>query len=234
MYNVLAPRVGFLAVILMGLIAGLILWHQLKGPQTREKRDEIHLKEPLANSSQWSKNREKYWKWWRSPYQSQEVEMKNAKLGVKYTKLKVRRKKGLFPNRRKHGGQNNRRDSGWIMEPQDCVAWCNWCLIALRRRQHIPLETRRKHIPPDKCAQLRRQEHCYSFLTNSMPSLSSEGRQSLTDCPNILVMIIVLLVTELTVSHRGLWKIKCQVIGMLIVTGLPTNQGDTQGIHRQR
>ena len=218
--SVLVQGPGLLAIILVGLIVSMIMWHELKGPQTREKRDENYLKEPLVNNSQWSAERENYRKWWRSPYKSKEIVLKTPKLGVKPPKLKVRRKKRPSSiNKRKDGGLNNRRDSGWMMEPQDCTAWCNWCLITLKRRQHIPLE---------KCAQFQRQEPCYSFLTNSIPSLSNKGRQNITDCPNILVMIIMILLTGLIVGHQGLWKIKCQVIGMLIVMRLPTNQGDAQ------
>ena len=226
--SVLVPGPGLLAIILMGLIVSMIIWHQLKGPPKREKRDENHLKKPLVNNSQWSKDRENYRKWWRSPYKSQEIVVKIPKFGIKSTKLKVRRKKGLSSISRKDGGKHNRRDRGWMVKPRDCAVWYNWCLITLKRRQHIPLEKRSKHIPTDKCAQVQRQEHCYSFLTKSIPSLSNEGRQNLTDCPNILVMIIMILLTGFIVGHQGLWRIKCQVIGMLIVMRLPTNQGNAQ------
>ena len=226
--SVLVTGPGLLAIILMGLIASMSIWHQLKGPQTRERNDESHLRESLVNNSQWPADKENYRKWWRSPYKSQEIVVRIPKFGIKSTKLKVRRKKGLSSIRRKDGGQNNRRDSGWMMEPQDCAAWCNWCLITLKRRQHIPLEKWRKHIPPDGCTQFQRQEHCYSFLTNSIPSLSNKGRQNMTDCPNSFVMIIMILLTGLIVGHRGLWGVKCQFIGMLIVMRLPTNQGDAQ------
>ena len=137
--SILVPGPGLLVIILMGLIVSLIVWHQLKGPPRREKRDENHLREPLVNNSRWSEDRENYRKWWRSPYRSQEIVMKTTKLKVKSAKIKVHRKKGLSSIRRKDGGKNNRRDSGWMMEPQDCAAWCNWCLITLKRRQHIPL-----------------------------------------------------------------------------------------------
>ena len=211
--SVLVQGPGLLAIILMGLIVSMIMWHELKGPQTREKRDENRLEEPLVNNSQWSADREKYRKWWRSPYESKEIVMKTPKSGIIPTKLKVRRKK-------RPSSLNKRRDAGWMMEPKDCVAWCKWCLITLKRRKHIPLE---------KCAQLPIQKHRYSFLTNSIPSLSNKGRQNITDCPNILVMMIMILLTGLTVGHQGLWKIKCQVIGTLIMMRLPTNQGDAQG-----
>ena len=114
------------------------------------------------------------------------------------------------------------------MEPRDCVAWCNWCLITLKRRQHIPLEKWRKHIPPDKCAQFQRQEHCYSFLTKSIPRPSNWGRSNMTDCPNIIVVMVMILLTGFIVGQQGLWWIKCQSIGMWIVMRLPVNQGDTQ------
>ena len=51
----------------------------------------------------------------------------------------------------------------------------------------------------------------------------------MTDGPNILVMMVVIVLTGLTVGHQGLWKVKCQVIGTLIMMRLPTNQGDEQG-----
>ena len=112
------------------------------------------------------------------------------------------------------------------MEPLDCVAWCNWCLITLKRRQHIPMEKRNQHIPPFKCAQYPRLEPSYRFLINPISSLSNEGHQSLTECPNILVMLIMILLTGLIVGHHVLWGIKWQAIGMLMVMRLPTNQGN--------
>ena len=218
---------GLLAIMLMGLIVSTVIWHQLKGPLTREKRSENYVKKHLGNNSQWS-DRENYRKWWRSPFKSQEIVVNSPRSGGKSTKFKVHRKKGLSSIRRKDGGQNNRRDSGWMMEPRDCVAWCNWCLITLKRRQHIPLEKWRKHIPPDKCAQFQRPEHCYSFLTKSIPRPSNQGRSNMTDCPNILVVMVVILLTGFIVGQQGLWWIKCQSIGMWIVMRLPVNQGDTQ------
>ena len=111
--SALVPGPGLLPIILMGMIVSVIIWHQQKEPQIREKRDENHLKEPLVNNSRWLKDRENYWKWWRSPYKSQEIVVKIPKVEIKSTKLKVRRKKGLRAIKRKDGGQNNRRDIGW-------------------------------------------------------------------------------------------------------------------------
>ena len=86
--SVLVQGPGLLAIILMGLIVSMIIWHELKGPQTREKRDENHLKEPLVNNSQWSAERENYRKWWRGSYKNQEIVIKTPKLGVKPNQIK--------------------------------------------------------------------------------------------------------------------------------------------------
>ena len=201
-----------MTIILMGLIVSMIIWHELKGHPTREKRDENCLDEPLVNNSQWSADREKYRKWWRSPYESKEVVMNTRKLGIA-TKLEGRRK-------RRPSSFNKRENGGGRMEHKECVAWCKWCRIT---------QGGHKHIPPEKCTQLQIQRSCYSFLAKPIPIPSSKGRQNMTECPNILVMMVVIVMTGLTIGHQGLWKVKCQVIGTLIMMRLPTNQGDEQG-----
>ena len=152
---------GLLAIMLMGLIGSTVIWHQLKGSH-HEKRSGIYVKKHWGNDSPWA-NGENYRKRWCSPCKSQEMVMHSPRYEGKSPKFKVHQKKGLSPIKRKDGGQNNGRGNGWMMEPRDCVAWCNWCLITLKRRQHIPMEKRRKHIPKDKCAQFKDQSIVIAF-----------------------------------------------------------------------
>ena len=42
----------------------------------------------------------------------------------------------------------------------------------------------------------------------------------------MLVTVVMVVLVGLIVGHRGLWRVKCQIIGMLLVMGIPPNQGD--------
>ena len=79
--SVLVQGPGLVTIILMGLIVSMIIWHELKGLPTREKRDENRLDEPPVNMiASGRRDREKYRKWWRSPYESKEIVMNNPEV----------------------------------------------------------------------------------------------------------------------------------------------------------
>ena len=214
--SVLVHGPGLVTIILMGLIVSVIIWHELKGHPTREKRGENSLDEPRVNVNQWSAEVERYRKWWRSPYENKKTVLKEGRPGI-MTKPGGRRKK-------RPSTFNKRKSGGWIMEPEECVAWCKWCRMTQGRHKHIPLE---------KCTQLQIQKQDYRFLANQIPTPSSKGRQNMTDRPNILFTVVIIVLAGLIIGHQGLWKVKCQVIGTLIMIGIPPNQGDEQGAQRR-
>ena len=48
------------------------------------------------------------------------------------------------------------------------------------------------------------------------------------DLSTMLLTMGIIVLVGLIVSYRGLWRVKCQIIGMLLVIGIPPNRGDGQ------
>ena len=77
--SVLVHGPGLVTIILMGLIVSVIIWHELKDHQTREKRGENSLDETRVNVNQGSAEVERYRKWWRSPYENRKTVLKKGR-----------------------------------------------------------------------------------------------------------------------------------------------------------
>ena len=54
------------------------------------------------------------------------------------------------------------------------------------------------------------------------------GNQNINDWSTMLVTIGIIVLVELLVSYQGLWRLKYQIVGTLLVLGIPPSKGDWQ------
>ena len=105
------------------------------------------------------------------------------------------------------------------MALEECGAGCEWRRVT--HRGH-------KRFSGGKCAQLQIQEQNYRFLPTTNQITSNTGNQNMKVRSNMLFTMGMVVLVGLIVGHRGLWRVKCQIIGMLLVIGIPPNQGEGQ------
>ena len=108
---------------------------------------------------------------------------------------------------------------GWKRGLEECRVFCE--LQMAKRHAH-------KRITQIKCATNNNQGQDYRFIqTTNRVTYNAENR-NINDLSAMLLAMVTIVLAGLLLNYRGLWKLKCQIVGMLIMIGIPPSKGRLQ------
>ena len=197
---------------MIGLIVSVIVWYVLKG-DTVLLKETTNINEKLTERDiEFSPATNKPEKWWREQYS----------------------KKGNFEKSRNHGfsegvKQNNVQVGRHTFKRLNCKGWKRG-LEECRVLCELRMATRRVHksLTQIACALNKPQGQGYRFLQTTNQVTYNAGNKNIHDLSAMLLTMVIIVLAGLLLNYRGLWKLKCQIVGTLIMIGIPPSRGTLQ------
>ena len=197
---------------MIGLIVSVIVWYELKGDTALWKAN-TNINEKLKGGAiEFSTSDNRPEKWRREQYSKKGSCEKNRNHGVS---------KGVKQNNVQIGRHTLKRLNckGRKRGLEECRVLCERQMA--KRRAH-------KHITQIKCALFNPQGQDYRFLRTTNQVIYNDGNQKTPDLFAMLLTMGIMGLASLKLNYRGLWKLKCQIVGTLIMLRIPQSKGKMQ------
>ena len=194
---------------MIGLIFSVTVWYGLKDDTALLKNNNNVNQKWKGKTIELSPDATRHERWWRSPYRKRGNFEKNRNLGVS----------GARQNQVSVGPFtfNSINCKGWRMELEECRVLCE-----LRMATQCVC----KRLKEIACVINKLRGQNYRFIHTAPQVIQNVGNRNINDWSTMLVTIGIIVLVELLVSYQELGRLKCQIVGTLLVIGIPPSKGD--------
>ena len=196
-------------IIIMGLILGLTVWYGIKDYPSPLRREQSHYVTGTKDIYSSVRDAKRYQAWWRSPYRnSQGCEEKINSESLETVRNHILARRCIF-------------NGGTCRELEECWTWCGCQRTTMYGYKRLIARTGGKF-------QTQTQTQNHRALTVLNPTIFSKGKGLVADRITVLLTLGLTVYAGRIVSHQGVWRTKCQMIGVLLMLKIPINQGNGQ------